>query len=116
MSTTFIDTGKLPRVALPTGQGAMTEILNRDLCGAKNVVGTLRWLDTIDSFAAEAKADTHQLLYFMEGDGTITLEGKDYDVAKGAGIYLGPKETARIRPRGKGGVKLFHLVVPKIKD
>ncbi len=32
----------------------------------------------------------------MEGNGTIRLEGKDYEVGKGAGVYLGPKETASI--------------------
>ncbi len=48
----------------------------------------------------------------MEGAGVITLEGKDYEVGKGAGIYLAPSEAASIGHRGAGTLKLFHLVVP----
>ncbi len=39
---TFIDTNKLPRKK--TAAGEVTEMLNRELCGAKNVVAALRWL------------------------------------------------------------------------
>jgi mannose-6-phosphate isomerase-like protein (cupin superfamily) len=49
----------------------------------------------------------------MEGEATITLDGKDHQVAKGNGIYLGPTEKARIAHRGSAPLKLFHLVVPK---
>jgi hypothetical protein len=49
----------------------------------------------------------------MEGAGRITINGKDYDVVKGAGAYLGPSETAEIEATD-GTVKLFVLVVPKI--
>ena len=52
----------------------------------------------------------------MEGSGVITLNGKDYPVAKGAGVYCGPNESAAIRPDGAGSVKLFHLVVPEVAD
>lgn len=111
MSTTRIDTNALPRKRL-NGQGEFTEILNRHLCGAENVVGTLRWLSSGQRFDAEPVADTHQLIYLMEGTGTITLDSKDYEVDKGAGIYLGPSETASISHRGDQTLKLFHLVVP----
>ena len=36
---TFIDTNKLSRQI--TAEGEFTEVLNRDLCGAKNVVAAL---------------------------------------------------------------------------
>jgi hypothetical protein len=49
----------------------------------------------------------------MEGKGRIRLEGKDFEVEKGAGVYLGPSETAAIGAAG-GALKLFHLVVPRI--
>ena len=111
MSTTHIDTTSLPRTNL-NGQGEVAEILNNELCGAENVVGMLRWLSTGDRFSAEALADTHQLIYLMEGEGVINLEAKDYDVGKGAGIYLGPSESASITHRGETTLKLFHLVVP----
>jgi glyoxylate utilization-related uncharacterized protein len=111
MSTTLIKTESVPRQQLD-GHGETAEILNRQLCGAENVVGKLHWLDSSQQFEAEALADTHQLLYLMEGEGTISLNDKDYDVGKGAGIYLGPSETARIRQRGAARLKLFHLVVP----
>jgi len=111
MALTFIDTKKLPRQKTP--QGEMTEILNQQLAGAKNVLGTLRWLGSGERFKAES-SDKHQLIYLMEGKGRINLENKDYDVGKGAGVYLGPSESATIQAVDGASVKLFHLVVPKI--
>jgi len=49
----------------------------------------------------------------MEGEATITINGKDHQVAKGNGMYLGTGESARIAQRGSGALKLFQLVVPK---
>src|ERR1700728_1895491 len=86
---TFIDTNKLPRIQTP--QGEATEVLNNALVGAKNVLGTLRWLKPGEQFEAPP-LDKHQLIYLMEGSGAIRLEGKDYDVPRGAGVYLGPTE------------------------
>lgn len=108
---TFIDTKSLPRVKTP--QGEMTEVLNRELCGAKNVLGTLRWLKPGEQFKAEA-SEKHQLIYLMEGQGQIRLDNKDYNVSKGAGVYLGPSEGATISAAGTAPLKLFHLVVPRI--
>ena len=111
MSLTFINTNKLPRRATP-GRAEMTEVLNGALCGAKNVVATLHWLKPNDVFRAEA-ANKHQLVYLMDGKGRITLNGRQYDVDKGAGAYLGPSETAEIAA-ANGMLKLFVLVVPQI--
>jgi quercetin dioxygenase-like cupin family protein len=108
---TFIDTKSLPRVKTPHGE--MTEILNRELCGAQNVLGVLRWIKPGESFQAEP-SERHQLIYLMEGHGQIRLNGKDYGVAKGSGIYLGPSEGAEIRASGSESLKVFQLVVPKI--
>ena len=108
---TFIDTNKLPRKK--TAEGEVTEVLNRDLCGAKNVVAALRWLKSGEKFNTEA-LDKHQLLYLMEGEGNIRLENKNYEVSKGAGVYLGPSESATIQPAAGASLKLLHLVVPKI--
>jgi len=113
--TTFIDT-KQCRRGKAAGQGEVAEIVNRELCGAENVVGMLRWLEKGDHLDAEPLANTHQLIYLMEGNGVITLDRKEYDVSKGAGIYLGPDETAGIRQAGNGTLKLLHLVVPKIAE
>jgi hypothetical protein len=107
---TFIDTNTLPRVKTPHGEA--TEILNAHLVGAKNVLGTLRWLAPGEKFQADP-LEKHQLIYLMEGSGKINLENKDYDVSRGAGVYLGPSETATIEA-GSGSLKLFHLVVPRI--
>jgi hypothetical protein len=109
--TTFIDTNELPRVQTPHGEA--TEILNGQLVGAKNVLGTLRWLQSGETFTA-APEGKHQLIYLMDGKGVINLEGKDYDVAKGAGVYLGPTETATIQAGADGALKVFHLQVPQI--
>jgi glyoxylate utilization-related uncharacterized protein len=108
---TFIDTNQLPRVKTP--QGEATEVLNQALAGAKNVLATLRWLKGGEHFDAKA-AGKHQLLYLMEGAGSIQLEGKKYDVAKGAGVYLGPAESATIQASDGASLKLFHLAVPPI--
>ncbi len=108
---TFINTNELPRVKTP--QGEFSEILNNSLCGAKNVLGMLRWLSAGQQFTPET-VNKHQLIYLMEGQGKIRLEGKDYDVTKGAGVYLGPSETATIQAADGASLKLFHLVVPQI--
>jgi quercetin dioxygenase-like cupin family protein len=108
---TFINTNKLPRKK--TAEGEVTEMLNRELCGAKNVAAALRWLESGERFEAKP-SDKHQLLYLMEGSGRIRLDNKDYEVAKGAGVYLGPSESATIQPTVGGSLKLLHLVVPQI--
>jgi hypothetical protein len=115
MSTTHIDTNTIPRTTL-NGQGQFAEILNKELCGAENVVGALRWLKKGERFSVEPLKDTHQLVYLMEGEGVIELEQKTYDVKRGAGIYLGPSETASVSHAGASQLKLFHLIVPKITD
>ena len=111
MSLTFIDTNKLPRVNTP--QGEMTEILNEKLVGAKNIVTKLRWLNSGQTYNAQA-SEKHQLIYLMEGEATITLENKEYKVKKGAGVYLGPKESATITAQAGASAKLLQLVVPQI--
>ena len=108
---TFIDTNKLPRKK--TADGEVTEVLNRELCGAKNVVAALRWLQSGERFEAKP-SDKHQLLYLMEGSGRIRLDNKDYEVSKGAGVYLGPSESATVQPAAGASLKLLHLVVPQI--
>lgn len=114
MATTFIKTGDLPRARVP-GAGEAADVLNEAICGAKNVRATLRWLGAGDRLDTEARAATHQLVYVMDGRGVITLDGKDYAVAKGAGVYCGPNESARISSNGEA-MKLFHLVVPEVAD
>jgi glyoxylate utilization-related uncharacterized protein len=112
MPNTYIDTNTLPHTAVP-GSGEFVEVLNNALCGAKNVVGSLRWLQAGDKYDASCDVKTNQLLYLMEGEGTITLNGKDHEVGKGHGMYLGPSESARIAQRGSAPLKIFQLVVPK---
>lgn len=112
MSTTFIDTNKIQPSAASDGKGTYAEVLNEALCGAKNVVGTLRWLDPGESLAVASDEGTHQVVYLMDGQGAIALNGKDYEVGKGAGVYLGPTEQASIRQTGDARLKLFHLRVP----
>lgn len=113
MANTYIDTNTIPRTSRP-GSGEFAEILNDQLAGAKNVVATLRWLSKGDHLDAQSDTPVHQLVYLMEGEGTITLNAKDHGVAKGAGVYLGPSESARITQAGSAPLKLFHLVVPKL--
>ena len=112
MANTYIDTNTLPHTTVP-GSGEFVEVLNNALCGAKNVVGSLRWLKSGDKYDASCDMKTNQLLYLMEGEGTITLNGKDHRVGKGHGMYLGPSESATIAQRGSAPLKLFQLVVPK---
>src|SRR5262245_45301018 len=112
MANTYIDTNKIPHTRTP-GSGEFVEVLNNALCGAKNVVGSLRWLNAGDTYDAVNDAKTNQLVYLMEGEATITLDVKDHRVAKGNGIYLAPTESAKITHRGSTPLKLFQLVVPK---
>ena len=112
MALTFIGTNKLPKQA-STGAGEVAEVLNQALCGAKNVLGSLRWLKSAETYKAEA-AGKHQLIYLMDGKGSIRLNDKTYDVEKGGGVYLGPAETATIQAGTGASLKLFHLVVPQI--
>jgi hypothetical protein len=110
-TTTFINTNELPRMKGP--QGEFTEILNGPLAGAKNVLGTLRWLSSGETFPAEP-LDKHQLIYLMEGKGVIRLNNQDVEVTRGAGVYLGPSEGATLRAAEGASMKLFHLIVPRI--
>ena len=112
MPLTFIDTNRLPKTA-SAGHGEVVEVLNDALCGAHNVHGSVRWLKSGETFAPEA-IDRHQLIYLMDGAGRVRLDNRDYDVEKGAGVHLGPAETAAIRAADGASLKLFHLVVPQI--
>lgn len=111
MTTRYIDTNSIPQVRAPGAQGASAEILNRALCGAEKAHGVLRWLSNGDCFDAASEPNTHQLIYLMAGEGVIMLDAKAYPVAKGAGVYLAPFETAKIRQAGTAPLKLFHLTV-----
>jgi len=112
MPLTFIDTNKLAKETT-AGHGEVTDILTENLCGAHNVHGSVRWLKPGELFAPES-LDRHQLIYLMDGRGSIRLDAKSYDVERGAGVYLGPRETATIRPADGATLKLFHLIVPQI--
>jgi hypothetical protein len=112
MPLTFIDTNRLPKQS-STGQGEVVEVLNSVLCGAQNVHGSVRYLKSGETFEPDEVAK-HQLIYLMDGKGRIRLDDRDYDVEKGAGIYLGPAETATISATGGAALKLFHLIVPQI--
>jgi glyoxylate utilization-related uncharacterized protein len=112
MANTYIDGNRIPRTKA-AGAGEFAEILNNQLAGANNVVATLRWLNHGDQLEAGA-AHSHQLVYLMEGEATVTLNAQDHRIARGAGVYLGPSETARITHAGSSPLKLFHLIVPKL--
>jgi len=112
MANTYIDTNRIARAKI-AGAGEVAEILNNRLAGAKNVVATLHWLDSGDHLDAGAPG-FHHLVYLMEGEASIALDGGDHRVGKGAGVYLGPSETARIAHAGASPLKLFHLTVPTL--
>jgi hypothetical protein len=112
MANTYIDSNKLPRTKV-AGAGEVSEILNGQLAGAKNVVAKLHWLDRGDHLDA-GEAGFHHLLYLMEGEAMIALDGAEHRVGKGAGVYLGPSETARVAHAGAARLKLFHLTVPQL--
>jgi glyoxylate utilization-related uncharacterized protein len=112
VALTYIHTDECRKITLPGREGTVAEIVNKHLCGAENVIGMLRWLGEGESFEAGPLEDKHQLIYVMEGEGTVTLTAREYPVSKGAGVYLAPTETAGIR-RTTGRLELFHLVVPQ---
>jgi hypothetical protein len=82
MANTYIDTNTLPHTKTPGGE--FVEVLNNALCGAKNVVGTLRWLKTGESMTRPLTR-RRTPAYLMEGEVTITSTAK---------IIRSPKETA----------------------
>ena len=114
MSLTFIDTNKISHAKLP-GSGEFAEILNKELCGAENVIGSLRWLHPGEKLDVRSDEDTHQLVYLMQGEATVTLDSKEHNVRKGSGVYVGPSESATIKQAGTAPLKLFHLVVPRLQ-
>jgi glyoxylate utilization-related uncharacterized protein len=115
MSLTFIDTNKIPH-SRADGSGEFAEILNQDLCGAENVVGSLRWLNSGEKLDVRSDKNTHQLVYLMQGEATITLDSKEHNVRKGSGVYVGPSESVAIKQAGTTPLKLFHLVVPHLQS
>lgn len=111
-TTTFIDTAACERIT-DGMQGEFAEVVNKELCGAENVVGMLRWLNEGESLDATRDDEKYQLIYLMEGSGVIALDGKDYEVSQGNGVFLEPTETATVKQAGADQLKLFHLVVPR---
>ena len=107
---TFIDTVACERKDPDGGQGEIAEVVNKGICGAEQMRASLRWLGKGERFEVPPLAGSHQLIYMMEGSGVVTLEGKDYDVDPGAGLYLGPNEGAAIRGTGERTLKAFHLI------
>lgn len=116
MAITYIDTEHCLQTKLPGAQGTVAEIVNGDLCGAKNVIGMLRWLNAGERFDAEPLPGKHQLIYLMEGNGVISLGTQDHELPKGAGVYLGPRESGSIKQAGRLPLKLLHLIVPQSFD
>jgi glyoxylate utilization-related uncharacterized protein len=114
MATTIIHTNAVPFKAASAGLEA--EILNRELCGATYSHGTLRLLQAGENFETASDRPMHQLIYFLEGDGIITVDAARYDVSKGGGAYLAPSETAKIEQAGPVPLKFFHLTVLKATD
>jgi glyoxylate utilization-related uncharacterized protein len=112
MASTLIHTAECIRTKLDDNRGDVAEIINNELCGAKDVTSSLRWLEDGQHFDTASLPGTHQLIYLIEGNGKITLEGKDYALNKGAGVYLGPMETAAISQRGGIPTKFLHIIVP----
>ncbi|MCW9033710.1 MAG: AraC family ligand binding domain-containing protein [Rhodospirillales bacterium] len=116
MAITHIKTTDCPRKRLGIGEGLVANVLEEGACGARNIIAKLRWLKDDDRFDLVPLPGTHQLVYFKNGEGAITLEGKTYNVSKGAGIYLAPTETAYFEARGDGILEFFHLIVPEALD
>lgn len=106
---TFIDTGTCERKKLAEGLGEAAEILNNEICGAEEMNASLRWLGEGERFEVTPLSRSHQVIYMMEGIGVVSLEGKEYEVGPGAGLYLGPGESATLSGSGKT-LKAFHLI------
>ncbi len=91
---TFIDTNKLPRVKTP--QGEATEVRTTTHWSAlRTFSARCGGLKSGEQFKA-AGSDKHQLIYLMEGAGTINLDTRIDDALRRR-RHLGPTETATIR-------------------
>lgn len=109
----FIDTESCERVAQGTGLGTAAEVMGPARCGAEKGRGLLRRLGPGERVEAGALPGARQLLYLMEGEGTIELAGKAHPASAGMGVYLDLAEGAVIRQAGKAPLKVFHLIVPE---
>ena len=109
--TLFIDTNKLPRVKTP--QGEATEILNQQLAGAKNVLGTLRWLKSGEKFDAgpSRKAPAH-----LPDGRPRAASSSTTRITTCPKVWASTWARQNPRPSRATGasVKIFHLVVPQI--
>ncbi|OGL62877.1 MAG: hypothetical protein A3J27_09130 [Candidatus Tectomicrobia bacterium RIFCSPLOWO2_12_FULL_69_37] len=109
----FIDTEACERVPQGPGLGTAAEVMGPERCGARNGRGLLRRLGPGERVEAQAMPGARQLLYLMEGEGTIELGGKAHPAGAGMGVFLGLAEGAVIRHAGSAPLKVFHLVVPE---
>ena len=60
--------------------------------------GTLRWLSPGEKFQAEP-LEKHQLIYLMEGQGSIRLDNKDYDVLAAPGFISDLRNRPLFKPQ-----------------
>ncbi|MBI3126818.1 MAG: hypothetical protein HYZ11_04355 [Candidatus Tectomicrobia bacterium] len=109
----FIDTEACERVGVGPGLGTAAEIMGPERCGAQNGRGLLRRVGPGERVEAEALPGARQLLYLMEGAGTIELGGKAHPAGAGMGVFLDLGEGAVVRHTGGAPLKVFHLIVPK---
>jgi mannose-6-phosphate isomerase-like protein (cupin superfamily) len=64
-----------------------------------------------DSHTHYHKAQT-ETYYFLEGEGTVELDGKTYPVKPGMALMIRPGTRHRAVPGNKGPLKILNIVVP----
>jgi mannose-6-phosphate isomerase-like protein (cupin superfamily) len=59
--------------------------------------------------------DSHVVLLVTVGNGTITISGRDFEVAPNQGIYVKPKEVFCVGSESPAGMKIFAAVCPQVE-
>lgn len=112
----YIKSAECPEVTLPDNRGSAREIMNRVLCGAETGVATIRTLSAGQATDLDPLPTSKQLVYIIEGAATVSLNGTNYPVGPGAGLYLEENEGAALAQDGEPDLVALHLVVPPAAD
>ena len=93
--------------------GTETTLCSPGLCGSKNLTVYKRTIFAGRQFNLQAVNDYH-LVYVMRSSakGFVHFKNETHDAEEGAGVLLGPSETARFQA-SESNLELLHMVAPK---
>jgi mannose-6-phosphate isomerase-like protein (cupin superfamily) len=109
---------KLPKLVSVVPGRERTFFVNKELTQIDDMLAGIMHYVKGGSSPYHLHKNCEHFYFIMQGHGTVESEEGARDVgpevSNGAGIYLGPSESATIQPSAGASLKLLHLVVPKI--